>query len=233
MGQIRHYNNGKWTIYTSGENLSNYTGGTPDTIYVGDDEGNSGTYTKVKSDGTKVDLEGGVTPKLYKALLSQNSPIPSQTSGTFTVGQLWTINTFQAGDDFSNMELISGVMNTNGCVFRATTDTPTSWLAGSDLSYDGAPYVVSLDGNGNIGPMVNTLGGIPTFTYPSTQGRYRINLTGAFTTNKVVAFFDKSNAWTIQKTNINQLDVKTYSDYFSTESDNIMYKWGLTIEVYP
>jgi len=34
MGQIKHYNNGKWTIYTSGEDLSGYTG-TTNTYYIG------------------------------------------------------------------------------------------------------------------------------------------------------------------------------------------------------
>jgi hypothetical protein len=58
MGEIRHYNNGKWTVYTSGEDLNQYTGGTPNTIYIGADEGNLGVYTKVNSDGIKKDLEG-------------------------------------------------------------------------------------------------------------------------------------------------------------------------------
>ncbi len=40
-------------------------------------------------------IDGGI--KIYEALLSQNAPIASQTSGTFTVGQIWTINTYVSG----------------------------------------------------------------------------------------------------------------------------------------
>ena len=56
MGQIKHYNNGKWTIYTSGEGLSGYTGVT-DTYYVGPDLNNNGNLTKANPDGTLVNLE--------------------------------------------------------------------------------------------------------------------------------------------------------------------------------
>jgi hypothetical protein len=56
MGQIKHYNNGKWTIYTSGEGLSGYTGVT-DTYYVGPDLNNDGNLTKANPDGSLVNLE--------------------------------------------------------------------------------------------------------------------------------------------------------------------------------
>lgn len=72
MGQIKHYNNGKWTIYTSGEGLSGYTGVT-DTYYVGPDLNNDGNLTKANPDGSLVNLETGIRPyKVYTALLTQS-----------------------------------------------------------------------------------------------------------------------------------------------------------------
>jgi len=55
MGQIKHYNNGTWTIYTSGEDLSGYTG-TSNTYYVGVDNTN-GDYSKVNPNGDLINLE--------------------------------------------------------------------------------------------------------------------------------------------------------------------------------
>jgi len=116
-----------------------------------------------------VDIEPAY--KIYSALLSQNAPIPSQTGGTFTVGQIWTITTYVHDDDFSNMELISGSRhNETGAVIRATSDTPTVWVS-SDLSYDGAPYIVSTDSDDALNPFENTLGGDIVWSYVG-EGEY-------------------------------------------------------------
>jgi hypothetical protein len=125
--------------------------------------------------------------KIYSALLSQNTPVASQTSGVFVVGQIWTITTYAAGDDFSNMELISGTMNTTGAVIRALETTPTVWSNGSDLSYDGAPYIVSTDANGDLNPFENTIGDA-VWSYDST-GSFYLTITGAFTLNKTSVKF--------------------------------------------
>lgn len=55
MGQIKHYNNGKWTIYTSGEDLSGYTG-TTNTYYIGVNN-TDGDLSKVNPDGELINLE--------------------------------------------------------------------------------------------------------------------------------------------------------------------------------
>lgn len=55
MGQIKHYNNGKWTIYTSGEDLSDYTG-TTNTYYIGVNN-TDGDLSKVNPDGELINLE--------------------------------------------------------------------------------------------------------------------------------------------------------------------------------
>lgn len=128
--------------------------------------------------------------KHYTALLSQNAPIASKTFGDFStmLGSLWTITTYNAGDDFSNMELISGVVNTSGAVIRAIgTGIPTVWANASDLAYSGAPYIVSKNKLGNFAPFENTLGGDIVWSYNSV-GVYNGTLNNAFPLNKVLYF---------------------------------------------
>ena len=55
MGQIKHYNNGTWTIYTSGEDLSGYTG-TTNTYYIGVNN-TDGDLSKVNPDGELINLK--------------------------------------------------------------------------------------------------------------------------------------------------------------------------------
>ena len=60
---------------------------------------------------------------------------PVKTSGLLQVGAIYTITTYVATDDFSNVEnIVSGTTNTTGCVFIATGDTPTDWTNGSTLT---------------------------------------------------------------------------------------------------
>ncbi len=128
--------------------------------------------------------QGPFAPYIYKALITQNSVIGSQTSGVFLVGQIWTITTYVAGDDFSNMTYLSGGtgINSDGAMFVAKSTTPTAWANGSDLTYSGAPYVISTDINGNIAPFVNTLGGVPVFSFGGHEPV--ITLTGVFIKGK-------------------------------------------------
>lgn len=60
----------------------------------------------------------------------------TQTSGTLIVGEEYTILDFNAGDNFSNVaNVTSGTINTTGCVFIATGNTPTTYSNGSTLAY--------------------------------------------------------------------------------------------------
>lgn len=98
MGQIKHYNNGKWTIYTSGEGLSGYTGVT-DTYYVGPDLNNDGNLTKANPDGSLVNLEKP-TYKVYTALLTQTgSSAPDTTVLENTLGSI--TYTYLSNGDFT------------------------------------------------------------------------------------------------------------------------------------
>lgn len=126
---------------------------------------------------TGANLKKAIAPYFeYSALISQIAPL-TLTSGTFAgiEGANFTITTFVAGDDFSNMELISGTMNTTGAVIRATQTTPIDWSNGSTLDYAGEPFVVSKNANNDIAPLVNTFVNAITFTYVTT-GTYKINI---------------------------------------------------------
>jgi hypothetical protein len=133
--------------------------------------------------------------KLYKVLLSRNEP---QTigGGTLYVGALYTIGSFVGPDDFSNMELISGTMNQVGCVFRATSDTPTAFANGSEISYDGEPYIVSKDENGEFNPSINTIGLIDWIK--DDDGTYDI----CNSSNDVNLFPEDKTYITIQQNNL-------------------------------
>ncbi len=123
--------------------------------------------------------------KVYEALLLQTAPT-TQTSGTLLIGAIYTLTTFNAGDNFSNMELLSGTVNTTGSTFRAIVDTPTDYSHSSVLDYDGAPYVVSINSDGDFAPSINTIGDI-VWSYDGT-GNFIGTLAGAFPAGKVYIY---------------------------------------------
>jgi hypothetical protein len=90
----------------------------------------------------------------YKALLTQTGEIIGTSIEDFNfgliIGETYTITNYQVGDDFSNISnIISGTVNTTGCEFIATGETPSNWSNGSELTSLG-DIVVSL--------LENTLG---------------------------------------------------------------------------
>ena len=88
----------------------------------------------------------------YKALLTD---LGSQTGTTlndfndgFIIGDTYTIYTYVSGDSFSNIaNVTSGVIDTTGCVFIATGETPTNWDNGSTLVSSGNLVVTVLENN--------------------------------------------------------------------------------------
>ena len=91
----------------------------------------------------------------YKALLTD---IGSQTGTSlnnfggfndgFIIGETYTITDYVSDDDFSNIaDVQSGVINTTGCVFIATGETPTNWNNGSTLVSSGNLVVTVLENN--------------------------------------------------------------------------------------
>ena len=91
----------------------------------------------------------------YKALLTD---IGSQTGTSlnnfggfndgFIIGETYTITTYVSGDSFSNIaNVTSGVIDTTGCVFIATGETPINWDNGSTLVSSGNLVVTVLENN--------------------------------------------------------------------------------------
>lgn len=86
----------------------------------------------------------------YKALITQTDTITGTTLGNFQggliIGETYTINNYLAGDDFSNIaNVTSGIINTTGCVFIATGETPTNYNNGSELISSGNLAVTVLE----------------------------------------------------------------------------------------
>ena len=84
------------------------------------------------------------------------------TSGVLVSGKRYVIETFVAGDDFSNIAtVIQGTQNTTGLIFTASGTTPTTWTNGSSVrelvSSSGLYWIIFNNGTGNI---------LGTKTYP-------------------------------------------------------------------
>jgi hypothetical protein len=86
---------------------------------------------------------------------SNGAPIPYKyggasqtalTSGTLIIGKHYTIDTFEAGDDFTN---VGAASNASGVSFVATGTTPTTWANGSSLRHTGCVAQYEQDGIGH------------------------------------------------------------------------------------
>lgn len=125
----------------------------------------------------------------------------TQTSGVLVVGKRYTILDFNAGDNFTNVaSVVSGTINTTGCVFDAIGTTPTTYSNGSTLAHyetqsytyedlktglNGNPkiYKALLTQSGTNAPvatvLVNTLSGTPVWSRNGV-GDYQMVLSNAF-----------------------------------------------------
>ena len=86
--------------------------------------------------------------KVYTALLTQSgsSSFDDQTSGTFTIGVSYNIDTYIAGDDFSNIGGPASSTNGtwDGYWFVATGTTPLNYSNGSLTQWNIGASVVSV-----------------------------------------------------------------------------------------
>ena len=176
-------------------------------------------------------------PKIYKALISQNAP-QTTTSAALYLWAFYTITNMPWGseDDFSNMELISGTMNTEWCVFRAIATYPNFWWDTTEVSYYGEPYIVSTDVNGNYMPFVNTIWNI-AFVYNGV-GSYLLNLNGAYPMGKTMIKLQLIDGTSANSYSINGLDSIPDTLYVNTttsnaSADGVLNYTPITIEVYP
>ena len=113
------------------------------------------------------------------------------TSGTLVVGKEYIIDTYVAGDDFTNV----GGTNVTGTVFTATGTTPTTWTNSSslrrqgcvlDLNPSGVGHAQWQDNSGN-GLHGTVSGALPT-ALPSdhVERYYKSAMTGDTTLTSVV-----------------------------------------------
>jgi hypothetical protein len=72
--------------------------------------------------------------RVWSALLTQTGSITytgdnDTPYGGFIFNEIYTIDSYSAGDDFSNVaEVLQGVINTTGCIFRATGSTTSEYI---------------------------------------------------------------------------------------------------------
>lgn len=140
-------------------------------------------------------MNDGVTPKRYKALISQNAPIASTNNDTMVAGQIWELSGAANPSDYATIdtfELVSGTLYAAGSKYRVSVDTPFT-LSASAMEYDGSPYIVSTDVNGDFAPFVNTLGGNPIWSR-YTVGVIEVTLAGGFPLLKTWIRFSPPNS---------------------------------------
>jgi hypothetical protein len=111
------------------------------------------TIMNVVSDGTTTyktslgDMASSMTEtirnyKTYRAILNHTDPLDGDNifafGEGFIIGETYYIDTFNVGDDFSNIaNVIDGDIFSDGCTFIATGTTPTNWSNNSYLYSDG------------------------------------------------------------------------------------------------
>ena len=98
------------------------------------------------------EIKGTLTSNIavYRALLTQTGPITGTNIGDFNwgliIGDVYTIDSYQTGDDFSNIaSIVSGNQNETGCVFVADGQVPLVWSNGSQLTSSGILIVHVLE----------------------------------------------------------------------------------------
>ena len=185
--------------------------------------------------------------RTYRALLTQTGSLSgtdiSAFNNRFIVGELYTIDTYNSGDDFSNIANVqSGTINTSGCVFIATGNTPTNWsnssflISGGDLIVDELENSLGFNivwfwapfgGNGYYIAINSDLGPID-YTFPiektsvSTVMKYMYNAPFFMSTITGVGSFDGID-------DVVFLDAMDMDSYLLT--DNMLYYTPVTITI--
>lgn len=176
-------------------------------------------------------------PLKYKALISQNAPIASTTSVNMLAGQIWTLETYSGLDGidpFDGLELISGTIRVAGSKYRSNVNLTINFST-TEMSYDGSPYIVSTDANGDLNPFVNTLGIVPSFVYNSS-GDNIAKFTGLFADKSKVSHNAQNTTVGGQVDTsiitIDDMGIATL-DNTGTPADDILNYSLFSIEIYP
>ena len=171
--------------------------------------------------------------KVFTALISQSgdsSTLNLPVGSSFEIGRTYTIASYVAGDNFTN---IGATQNATGSVFIATGATPSTWVDNgknttSILYTPGSPVVKILE---------NTLGHV-WFEYITT-GQYLLKSNNLFTDNKTTITIgsegysgDYNRIINISRedSNSSQIFIEAYSD--TTLSDGLLYYTTIEVKVY-
>ena len=181
----------------------------------------------------------------------------TQTSGALVIGKRYTILDFNTGDNFTNVaNVISGTINTTGCVFDAIGTTPTTYSNGSTLAhYETQSYTYAelkaglgigtkvykalLTQTGTSAPvatvLVNTLSGTPVWSYDSV-GIYYMTLASEFTSGKtgvITGSTDNSRSYAGYRGDANIVYIEQSSNDGSFTPVNGLDALTIEIRVYP
>ena len=177
------------------------------------------------------DITDSIRPyKVFTALLTQSggSSTVNATSGLLIVGVSYNIDTYNAGDDFSNVGGPAAGLpgEWDGYSFLATGTTPNNWNNSSLLiSDEGAPVATVLE---------NTIGNI-YFEYRSA-GEYACKSNSLFTENKTTIDIDAYCQNGNPETSLiyRDLDTSTFTigTYKGGLGNDYLYNNRLEIRVY-
>jgi hypothetical protein len=126
------------------------------------------------------------TPLQYKCLLSQNAPVATTTDPTMVAGQIWELEAYNAADaaTIAALELVSGTLYAVGSKYRSATNQTLAVAAGTTFSYDGSPYIVSTNANGDFNPFVDTVDDNIRASFDS-EGVFEVEGDAAFDIEKI------------------------------------------------
>lgn len=185
----------------------------------------------------------------YKALFTQTGPITATNINgfgqQFIIGETYTISIYNAPDDFSNIANVqSGTINTTGCVFIATGQTPTYWGAGSELVSNGDLVVDVLEnnlgydidwfktpfgGNGYYLGVNNVVGPIEN-AFPKNNTAITTQVTVPF--NWGAYPYIDIFSYAINFTNLNSiLEIDVYDYDIASQIDNALYYTPVEIKI--
>jgi hypothetical protein len=177
------------------------------------------------------DITDSIRPyKVFTALLTQSggSSTVNATSGLLIVGVSYNIDTYNAGDDFSNVGGPAAGLpgEWDGYSFLATGTTPNNWNNSSLLiSDEGAPVATVLE---------NTIGNI-YFEYRGA-GEYACKSNSLFTENKTTIDIDAYCQNGNPETSLiyRDLDTSTFTigTYKGELGNDYLYNNRLEIRVY-
>jgi hypothetical protein len=146
--------------------------------------------------------KAGTPYSIKQALISYGAISTNATSGVLFIGALYTITTYNAGDDFTN---VGAASNASGVSFVATGTTPTTWTNGSVIN---VAAVTIGEGNQIYYNGVWYYNGVQTYG----QGRWAeftviVNYGSTPTTQQILDMTNIINAWKPARCRLTALNI--------------------------